>query len=334
MLGPREIARNGNRAAARRDPHGLVIGSPGPACQTWRVKGMHAMTEPGKVGRLAAALCCALAVGQPAAAGPTPGSFTSYFRQLEESLVAQGGLRTDRGSRASDAESLARDFVDVALMKEYAGGSLSAGVGQRAAKPLMRWEEPVRMQIIFGASVPEAQRAADRKAIRTYMNKLSDATGHPVSPAYRDGNFHVLVVSEDERRSLGGQLRKLIPGISPWMVRTISKMRQNHLCMVIAEPHPDRRKGYARAVAILRAEASGRLRQACIEEELAQGMGLPNDCDDADPSIFNDNQRYALLTRRDELLLRMLYDPSLTSGMTRDEAMPKITRLARTLATR
>lgn len=292
------------------------------------------MTEFGTVRRLMAALCSALVLSQPVAAGPTTGGFAAYFRQLEDSLVARGALLTDRGSRASDAESLAHDFVDVALMKEYGGGGLSAGVGQRASKPLMRWEEPVRMQIIFGASVPDTQREADRRAIRKYMNKLSDVSGHPVSPAYRDGNFHVLVVSEDERRSLGGQLPKLIPGISPWMVRTISKMRQNHLCMVIAEPYRDRRKGYARAVAILRAEASARLRQACIEEELAQGMGLPNDCDEADPSIFNDNQRYALLTRRDELLLRMLYDPSLASGMTRAEAMPRITKLARTLSTR
>lgn len=84
----------------------------------------------------------------------------------------------------------------------------------------------------------------------------------------------------------------------------------------------------------MRAESSGRLRQACIEEELAQGLGLPNDCPTAVPSIFNDDQQYALLTRRDELLLKMLYDPALASGMTRAQAMPRITELARRLATR
>jgi hypothetical protein len=58
-------------------------------------------------------------------------------------------------------------------------------------------------------------------------------------------------------------------------------------------------------------------------------MGLPNDCDQATPSIFNDNQEYALLTRRDEILLRMLYSSSLASGMTAGEARPLITQIAR-----
>jgi hypothetical protein len=113
------------------------------------------------------------------------------------------------------------------------------------------------------------------------------------------------------------------------MVRTISRMKPNHLCMVVAEPHADPRRGYARAVAIVRAEHSDRMRTACIEEELAQAMGLPNDCDEANPSIFNDNQEYALLTRRDEILLGMLYSPSLASGMTTADARPVVTRMAR-----
>ncbi len=282
----------------------------------------------------AATVCAALLAASPSMAGPSASTFGSYLEKLERSLVSQGALRTERGSRSSDAESLARDFVDVALMTEYAGGTLTSGTGHRAGKRLLRWEEPVRMQIIFGASVPKDRRGADRTAIRDYARKLSVVTGHPVTQVARDGNFHVLVVSEAERRSLAGQLPRLIPGIDESTVRTISKMRRNHLCMVVAEPHADPRNGYARAVAIIRAESSGRLRQSCIEEELAQGMGLPNDCDAAYPSIFNDDQQYALLTLRDELLLRMLYDPSLASGMTRDEAMPRITNLARRLASR
>lgn len=293
----------------------------------------YPMTSTRTLLRRTAALCAAVTLACPASADPAGGSFAAHYRDLEHTLVSTGALRTDRGTARTDAASLARDFVDIALMTEY-GGGLTSGMGNRADKPLLRWEEPVRMQILFGASVPEARRDADRKAIRAYASKLSGITGHPISPAYSGANFHVLVVSEAERRSLGSQLPALFPGISPWMVKTIARMRQNHLCMVIAEPHADPRKGYARVVAILRAESSGRLRQSCIEEELAQGMGLPNDCEAAHPSVFNDNQQYALLTRRDELLLKMLYDPSLTSGLTRDQAMPRITKLARTLASR
>ncbi len=333
MLWRRAALRNGNPAALqRRLSRGFDWRTrPGLSCSAGD-ENPRLMTFSARLRLLPAALCALLAL--PASAEPGGGTFAAYYRQLEHTLVSRGALRTDRGSRASDAASLVRDFVDVALTSEYAGGSLTAGAGQRAAKPLLRWEDTVRMQVLFGVSVPPDRREADRRAIRTYAGKLSRVTGHRITPAGRDANFHVLVVSEAERRSLSSQLPKLIPGISPWMVRTISRMGRNHICMVVAEPHADRRRGYARAVAIVRAESSGRLRQSCIEEELAQGMGLPNDCPMAVPSIFNDDQQYALLTRRDELLLGMLYDPSLASGMTRAEAMPRITRVARRLATR
>jgi hypothetical protein len=55
---------------------------------------------------------------------------------------------------------------------------------------------------------------------------------------------------------------------------------------------------YTRAVAVVRAEHPDLLRQSCIHEEIAQGLGLPNDSPAARPSIFNDDEEFALLTRR------------------------------------
>ena len=48
----------------------------------------------------------------------------------------------------------------------------------------------------------------------------------------------------------------------------------------------------------------------------------------ARPSIFNDDDEFALLTRHDELLLEMLYDPRLRPGMTAAEAMPIVRVMA------
>jgi hypothetical protein len=70
------------------------------------------------------------------------------------------------------------------------------------------------------------------------------------------------------------------------------------------------------------AEADGLLRRACLHEEIAQSLGLTNDSPDARPSIFNDDQEFALLTLHDELLMRALYDPRLATGMEAEEAMP------------
>jgi hypothetical protein len=275
--------------------------------------------------------CCVLALaGATAAHAETArADLATYYANLEAALVARGALKADRGGTGRiDAARLERDFMQAALMEEY-GSGLTAGAGARKSKRLLRWEDPVRIRVSFGASVPEEHRRADHRRITDYAARLARVTGRHISLAHDRANLHVLVVSEAERRGLAARLPDLVPGASQWMVRTISRMKPNHLCMVVAEPHADPRRGYARAVAIVRAEHSDLMRTACIEEELAQAMGLPNDCDEANPSIFNDNQEYALLTRRDEILLRMLYSSSLASGMTAAEARPLITQIAR-----
>jgi hypothetical protein len=61
---------------------------------------------------------------------------------------------------------------------------------------------------------------------------------------------------------------------------------------------------------------------------MAQGMGLSNDSPEARPSVFNDDEEFALLTPHDEALLRILYDPRLRPGMTAEEAMPIVRAIA------
>ena len=64
------------------------------------------------------------------------------------------------------------------------------------------------------------------------------------------------------------------------------------------------------------------------QHPLAQGLGLPNDSPRARPSIFNDDEEFALLTRMDEDMLRILYNPALRPGMSEAEARPIIYDLA------
>jgi hypothetical protein len=58
---------------------------------------------------------------------------------------------------------------------------------------------------------------------------------------------------------------------------------------------------------------------------------LANDSPRARPSIFTDDEEFALLTDQDELMLRILYNPALRPGMTLDEARPIVETLARRL---
>src|SRR5690606_31884228 len=84
---------------------------------------------------------------------------------------------------------------------------------------------------------------------------------------------------------------------------------------------------YRHAIAFIRSEHPDLLRQSCIHEELAQGLGLANDSPRARPSIFNDDDEFALLTTQDEELLRLLYSPRFTPGMSLETAQPILTQL-------
>lgn len=59
--------------------------------------------------------------------------------------------------------------------------------------------------------------------------------------------------------------------------------------------------------------------RTCVIEELTQVMGLPNDSESVNPSIFNDRSPYVDLTEDDKFLLKILYDPRMKVGTPRTE---------------
>ena len=66
---------------------------------------------------------------------------------------------------------------------------------------------------------------------------------------------------------------------------------------------------------------------SCIIEELTQVLGLVRDSDLVFPSIFYDRSHNALLTGLDDILLRILHDPSIKAGMTKQQLHPIIQRI-------
>ena len=82
------------------------------------------------------------------------------------------------------------------------------------------------------------------------------------------------------------------------------------------------------ALVIIRSELPTIMRRACIHEEIAQSLGLTNDSHFARPSIFNDDDEFATLTEFDEILLQILYDKRLSSGISRQEASQFVRQIA------
>ena len=265
-----------------------------------------------------------------AAREPSPASATmrDYLAGTQDALIAKGRMKRDDGSSAGPitVAALTDDFVAIALRDEYErnGAALVRGVHDA---PLRRWAAPVRMQVEFGPSVDAGSRVRHRADIAAFAARLSAVTGHPVSLTGSGGNFVVMILSEDDRAAVGPRLSQLVPGIPATDVQAVVDMRPQNFCTVFAYSAGSS-PVYSRAVAVIRSELPHRMFQSCVHEELAQGMGLANDSPAARPSIFNDDEEYALLTRHDELLLRILYDPRLTPGMREAEARPIVQTIA------
>ncbi len=272
-------------------------------------------------------------VAPPPVVTPAPSAESEalaiYYRRLQNDLLAQGLLRGDGGGAdtAFTDTMLARNFVRIALFDEYVtdGDFLRP---QATLSRLRRWDQPVRMAVEFGPSVPADQRARDQASVASYAARLGRVTGQSIRVSDSAPNFHVLILNEDDRRAYGNRLREIVPGISTGSLNAILRLPRDQLCIVVAFSQGGS-ASYSKAVAVIRGEHPPLLRTSCIHEELAQGLGLANDSPQARPSIFNDDEEFGLLTTHDELLLRMLYDPRLRTGMAPAEAAPIARQIAR-----
>lgn len=290
--------------------------------------------RPALMAGLAALILAGCETAQVAPpARPAPGAVATssdsaalrqYYLTVQNDLLAQGLLRTDGGGpdAAFTADDLATNFLAIAFNDEY------ASPGGSSARRLGRWNIPVRVIAEFGPSVPQTTRNADRESVSDYARRLARVTGHPIAPSTGSANFHVIVAGEDDRAFLTQRLPQLVPGISPQQTALFTNIPRGIYCQVVAFSDPANPDLYTRAVALIRAEHPPLIHRACIHEEIAQGLGLPNDSPDARPSIFNDDDEFALLTGQDELMLKMLYDPRLAPGMTSAQAAPLVRQLA------
>lgn len=255
-----------------------------------------------------------------------------YYTDLQRDLARRGLLRQDDGREiAVSSRILARNFEAVALRDEYTAGS-TGFVRRETASLLRRWEKPVRLQVSFGATVPETIRQADARFVDSFAARLQRVSGHSITVSDRDPNYLVLVIGQDDHAAAIREMAAFVPGLTPDVAASYMAFPRSMLCLVYGFSSGAGSSNYDRAVAIIRAEHPTVLRQSCLQEEITQGLGLANDSPHARPSIFNDDEEFAFLTAHDEKLLRILYDPRLRTGMSADQARPIIQQIASELS--
>lgn len=256
---------------------------------------------------------------QEARAEANSAALRDYYARVLDDGLTRGLLRTDGGGLDTPFTDimLQRNFEQIAFFSEY----------ERGAQPLRRWIEPVRIKTHFGASINPQARLRDASAVNSFANRLARITEHPVFVSPDAPNFNVFFANEIDRPSVIQSIRRIEPGISLAALQSIRDLPRSTYCLVIAFTDVGRPGVYTGAIALIRAEQPDLMRLSCIHEELAQGLGLANDSPFARPSIFNDDDEFALLTSHDEMLLSLLYSPSLQPGMSIDVARPILRKL-------
>lgn len=276
----------------------------------------------GKIGRALGVAAVAGLVAPVALAG---GKTVQHWVKYEAALTSMGKLRTERDPADvpfSNAD-LVRDFRDIMLHRENGVKLDGEFVTDHAPRRLKKLPHVVPIRI-FGTEIG----AADRAELDDYFDRLEDVTGVSLVESDDDPIIRLMFLDDSERQALA----KWAATNPRWhfIARNVANDLGNAVCATYySRDHS--MPGRYDYIIVIPAEVGGIVRQSCIEEEIGQAFGPGADSDTAQPSIFNDDQDFALLTTHDEYLLRILYDPRIKAGMTADEAMPLVREIVEEL---
>ena len=263
-------------------------------------------------------ICLVLTI--PILLGACAGSISrETYAGMADQLQKAGLLRTERAPLDApySAQDLTDNFQRIAFSYEFhfRNGQV---VNKPVDKPLNRWAGRIRYRVMGDAVTPE-----DIAEIRRLTVEISALTGLRFE---RSQDVHDMLITiatktgQDQIRDYfeSKGMKKYRRRYEQW------RASPNWVCGATMSSSKDGRGQLIYAHVFMGAEMKGILRKSCLHEEIIQALGLTNDYAKARPSIFNDDQEFALMTDHDATLLRMLYDPALQIGMSKREAMPII----------
>lgn len=214
---------------------------------------------------------------------------------------------------AAFAPSSARAQTDAQIVRFFDTIALGNEIVKVADPRVHKWTGPVRYfideQVNLGPLV--------RDDLEKHLAKLSRLTRLRFERVNRraDANYRIIFTS------LSNFGRTIAANSDPGGQRYLERLTGANCIGVYKVQPPTNAIVSAFIVIPVDHVMSKGLMYRCLVEETTQVMGLPNDDDNVEPSVFNDRSRLDELTWIDELLLRILYDPRMPAGARRDEAL-------------
>ena len=244
-----------------------------------------------------------------------------YYNRLEERKISLGLLRQDGGGTDTpfDVDDIVEAFEQVAFYNEYdiSGDKL---LPNPEAVKLAKWKSNINISVRFGNSVNKKQKDNDLLEINELIGILSKVTNHNIKISQQNINMYVVIANQKEIKDLISEIGLLQPEFDPQRIPIIAQLPRDIHCMAMTSMNVKANSGISSSLVIIRNELPHIMRKACIHEEIAQSLGLTNDTHLARPSVFNDDDEFATLTKFDEILLKILYDKRLHSGISKDKA--------------
>lgn len=256
-----------------------------------------------------------------------------YYNRLEERKLSLGLLRQDGGGTDTpfDVEDIVDAFEQLAFYNEYK-------IGENQLLPntdmvnLGKWNSTINISMRFGNSVDTKQKNKDLLDIHNLLLILSEATKHKMKISNKNINMYIVVGNQKEVAELTSKIGTNLPEFDPKRIPIITRLPKDIHCLAMTSMSVGPNSEIKSALIIIRSELPKLMRIACFHEEIAQSLGLTNDSHLARPSIFNDDDEFATLTRLDKILLQILYDNRLKSGISKQNSFQLVRQIAKEIA--
>ena len=252
-----------------------------------------------------------------------------YYSRLEKRKTSLGLLRQDGGGADTpfDVDDIVEAFEQLAFYNEYDIDKNKLLPNSNAVS-LAKWKSNTNISVRFGGSVDKEQKDKDLQEINGLISNLSKITNHEIKVSQQNVNMYVVIAKQKEIKDLIKEIGLKRPEFDPKRIPIITQLPKDIHCMAMTSMSSEPNAAISSAMVIIRSELPEIMRRACFHEEIAQSLGLTNDSHFARPSIFNDDDEFATLTKFDGILLQILYDHRLYSGVSEKEASELIKQIA------
>ena len=261
-----------------------------------QVASLRGCKRSGPVRMRARAILLSVALAWPVGeAVPSPFDGVAGMQSVAMGPVAP--LRSNAG--------MARDILDLAF-------ELESG---RELPGLSRFEGPVRVRV---AGAADAGLRGDLDAL---LARLRAEAGLDIGvTASSDAEIVVEIVPRAAFSvTVPDAACFVVPGASSWgeFLAERGTPDQDWTTLHVRE----------QAAIFIPGDAAPQAIRDCLHEEIAQALGPLNDLYRLPDSVFNDDNVHVTLTGFDMLVLRVLHEPELRPGMTREEVAARLPAL-------